>query len=244
MAKKDKKKVKDSYLDLDKEDQKTLESLELPKPISEKANGEGEVKPKEDIKPPEPPKTKEEVKPVKEEPKKESIFDSDEKKEEKSIPLPKKIKPKPRKRLKKIKEHVETDVDRLYELIRERGLLKVGAASKELGIEIDQIEEWGRILEEHKLVKLHYPPVGEPVLILKKFKSDISEIKEKVRKKKLKPRRRVFLINIAILLGFIGFGQDMFKITQNIFSGSQCFIIQSEHALISHIVPRLVKVLI
>lgn len=209
MAKKDGKKRKDSYLDLEKdegEDQKTLESLEPPKPILGKVDEKDEGKPKEALESPEPPKTEEEVKPVEEEPKKESIFDSDEKIEkEESIPLPKKNKPKPRKKLKKVKEHVETDVDKLYELVKKRGLLKVRAASKELSIETDQIEEWGRILEEHKLVKLHYPAVGEPVLILKKFKSDISEIKEKGRKKKLKPRRRVFLINLVILLGFMGF---------------------------------------
>ncbi|MFH1237544.1 MAG: hypothetical protein V1648_04035 [Candidatus Aenigmatarchaeota archaeon] len=102
-----------------------------------------------------------------------------------------------------IKDHLETDVDKLYELARDRGIIKINEAAKLLKIDIDQIEEWGRILEEHKLVRLRYPPVGEPVLILKKFMTDTEKIKEIKQKIKLKPRKRVFMINIIILACFI-----------------------------------------
>ena len=105
----------------------------------------------------------------------------------------------------KVKELLETDVDKLYELVRDKGILKVNDASKKLGISVEQIEAWGRILEEHKLIKLHYPPVGEPVLILKKFKSEAKGVKKPVKKKRRKPGRKVFIINLLILLGFIVF---------------------------------------
>ena len=72
----------------------------------------------------------------------------------------------------RIKEHLETDIDKLYELVRDRGIVKVGDAAKKLKIDDEQAEEWGRVLEEHNLVRLHYPPVGDPVLILKKFKTE------------------------------------------------------------------------
>ena len=102
-----------------------------------------------------------------------------------------------------IKDYMETDVDKLYELARDRGIIKINEAAKLLKIDIDQIEEWGRILEEHKLVRLRYPPVGEPVLILKKFIIETDKIKEIKDKIKLKPKKRVFMINIVIIVCFI-----------------------------------------
>lgn len=107
------------------------------------------------------------------------------------------------KKTDKIKDHVETDVDRLYELIRDKGLLKVKDAAKLLKIENDQVEEWGRILEEHGLVRLRYPPVGEPVLILKRFTTDTENIKKLKGRGKLKPARKVFIINLVILVSFL-----------------------------------------
>lgn len=108
-----------------------------------------------------------------------------------------------KKKRGEIKDHLETDVDKLYELARDKGIVKINEAAKLLKIDIDQIEEWGRILEEHKLVRLRYPPVGEPVLILKKFMTDTEKIKEIKEKIKLKPKKRVFIINIIILACFI-----------------------------------------
>ena len=136
----------------------------------------------------------------------ESISDSgEEAKSEKGDSPGKKVKSHAKKSGTKVKEVLETDVDKLYELIRDKGILKVNDASKKLGIRVEHVERWGRILEEHKLIKLHYPPIGEPVLILKKFKSGVKEVKKLEKRKKLKPSRKVFIINLLILLGFIVF---------------------------------------
>ncbi|MCK4335991.1 MAG: hypothetical protein KAW40_04690 [Candidatus Aenigmarchaeota archaeon] len=135
-----------------------------------------------------------------------SISDSgEEAKSEKGDSPGKKVKSHAKKSGTKVKEVLETDVDKLYELIRDKGILKVNDASKKLGIRVEHVERWGRILEEHKLIKLHYPPIGEPVLILKKFKSGVKEVKKLEKRKKLKPSRKVFIINLLILLGFIVF---------------------------------------
>ena len=104
----------------------------------------------------------------------------------------------------RIKEHLETDIDKLYELVRDRGIVKVGDAAKKLKIDDEQAEEWGRVLEEHNLVRLHYPPVGDPVLILKKFKTE-TKIGKVKKRKKLKPGKNVFFVNLAILAAFIVF---------------------------------------
>ena len=103
----------------------------------------------------------------------------------------------------KVKEVLETDVDKLYNLTRDKGILKVKDAAKSLGIDNEQVEEWARILEEHKLVRLRYPPVGDPVIILKRFTSDTEKIKTLKRTKKLRPRKRVFIINVIIILSFM-----------------------------------------
>jgi len=55
--------------------------------------------------------------------------------------------------------YLETDVDKLYEMIKKGGIVKVKRAAKKFKVKEDRIEEWGRILEEHDLAILHYPPL-------------------------------------------------------------------------------------
>lgn len=95
--------------------------------------------------------------------------------------------------------YLETDIDELYELVKKNGIVKIEAAAKKFNVKREQIEEWGRILEEHHLAILHYPPFGDPVLILKKFKP-----KAGVKKKRIKNKRALF-VNIAIILLFVLF---------------------------------------
>ncbi|MEM5871314.1 MAG: hypothetical protein QW051_00405, partial [Candidatus Aenigmatarchaeota archaeon] len=44
---------------------------------------------------------------------------------------------------KEIREIIETDVDKLYDLIRNKGIIKVNEAAKILNTNVDQVEEWG-----------------------------------------------------------------------------------------------------
>jgi len=95
-------------------------------------------------------------------------------------------------------EYLETDVDKLYEMVKRNGVIKVTEAAKKLKVKVEQIEEWGRVLEEHDLALLHYPPFGDPVLILRKFKPTKIKAKRKIRKKPL-------IVNLAIILAFVFF---------------------------------------
>jgi hypothetical protein len=99
---------------------------------------------------------------------------------------------------------LETEVDQLYELIKKNGIVKVKAVAKRFKVKREQIEEWGRILEEHDLAILHYPPFGDPVIILKKFKPKAGVKVEKTGKRRIKNKKAIF-INIAILLVFVFF---------------------------------------
>ena len=73
---------------------------------------------------------------------------------------------------------LETSVDRLLEEVGKRGRVKASVLAGIFKVPRSKIEEWGIILEEHKLLDLHYPPFGEPTLMLRK------QEKKKGRKKK------------------------------------------------------------
>ncbi len=65
----------------------------------------------------------------------------------------------------------QTDLDKLYQALEERGKLSVNEIALIFGISKEQAEEWGKILKDQELATLHYPAVGEPELIWKKSKS-------------------------------------------------------------------------
>jgi len=95
-------------------------------------------------------------------------------------------------------DYLETDIDKLYRIISKNGMVRVTDAAKTLKVPKSKIEEWGRILEEHELIMLHYPPFGEPVLILRKF-----QLSPKIKTKK-KGKKAMFL-NVVIIAVFVFF---------------------------------------
>lgn len=78
------------------------------------------------------------------------------------------IKPHKGKQLRVVLKHsgkvTETDFDRLINFVNQVGTIKVSNVARIFNISLKQAEEWGRILEEHNLLQLHYPPIGEPEL--------------------------------------------------------------------------------
>ncbi|MBI4173500.1 MAG: hypothetical protein HY519_02155 [Candidatus Aenigmarchaeota archaeon] len=60
--------------------------------------------------------------------------------------------------------YLETEVDRLYQLVRERKSIPIEMAASEFHVNTQKIEEWGRILEEHGMIELHYPAFGKAQL--------------------------------------------------------------------------------
>jgi CBS domain-containing protein len=76
----------------------------------------------------------------------------------------------------KKKEHesenpaLETNIDTLLALVKEKESVKFSEAAKKFNVPESKIEEWGNILEEYGLVRLHYPPIGTPMLKILKEK--------------------------------------------------------------------------
>jgi hypothetical protein len=68
----------------------------------------------------------------------------------------------------------DTDLDVLYKIIEKSGRIKLSAISRYFGVDQKKAEEWAKILQDHKLAEIHYPPVGEPELKkIRKPKKDI-----------------------------------------------------------------------
>ncbi len=63
-----------------------------------------------------------------------------------------------------VSKHNSTDLDLLYEMIKSTGKMNLKEISEKFKITIAKAEEWAKILDKHKLLFLHYPPVGYPIL--------------------------------------------------------------------------------
>ncbi|MEM7825094.1 MAG: CBS domain-containing protein [Candidatus Aenigmatarchaeota archaeon] len=58
---------------------------------------------------------------------------------------------------------LETEIDKLLQIIQERSSVHVDELSRQLNVPEERIEEWGRILEEHGLIEINYSPIGKPM---------------------------------------------------------------------------------
>lgn len=77
--------------------------------------------------------------------------------------------------------YLETNIDRLFKMIEKKGRIKISEAAKKLNLSEDRIQEWGDILEEHKLIDMHYPPIGEGVMRPVKSKKETKKNEGKDR---------------------------------------------------------------
>jgi hypothetical protein len=59
---------------------------------------------------------------------------------------------------------LETNIDKLCELIEKKERIGVKEASKIFKVPEDKIEEWGKHLEKHGLLEIVYPTFGKPFL--------------------------------------------------------------------------------
>lgn len=70
--------------------------------------------------------------------------------------------------LKEISKSSETDLDVLYKLLKEKNKLRISTIAKAFKIDKDLAMEWGKTMEESKLVVIDYPRFSGPVLKLAK----------------------------------------------------------------------------
>jgi hypothetical protein len=79
---------------------------------------------------------------------------------------------------------VETSIDKFYALVEQQGRVKLNdALAARLRTSKTQIEEWAMILEEHSLLELRYPTIGEPEIISTKAEKAGKKEDQNARKK-------------------------------------------------------------
>ena len=64
------------------------------------------------------------------------------------------------------KSKSDTDIDILYELLKQNKMLTISAISKYFKINKELAMEWCKILEEGNLAEIDYPTIGEPRVII------------------------------------------------------------------------------
>ena len=65
----------------------------------------------------------------------------------------------------------ETDLDKLYAILKDRKTIKVNEVASAFGISKQEAEEWGKIMKEQDLAEIYYPAVGDMEIRWKKSKN-------------------------------------------------------------------------
>jgi hypothetical protein len=87
--------------------------------------------------------------------------------------------------------YLSTDIDGLYGYVKQQKSVKLSAAARKFGVSRELIEGWGGILEDHRMIEMHYPVTGEPLLRIPAAGKDKAKKPQKPGKKSRKrPRPR------------------------------------------------------
>jgi len=65
-----------------------------------------------------------------------------------------------------VKKRIETAIDEVLKIIEEKGSITIDEIAKKFHVDVSVIEEWAKILEEHRLASINYPIIGKPYLSL------------------------------------------------------------------------------
>ncbi len=111
---------------------------------------------------------------------------------------------------------LKTGIDSLYSLVKESKNISTAKAARKLGVSEEMVSEWSDIMEEHEMLRIHYPVFGKPALRsmdwrpkwkTKKKKKTKKEEKEKAAGKRLRhlkfTKKRLFIFAEMIVLGEI-----------------------------------------
>jgi large-conductance mechanosensitive channel len=114
--------------------------------------------------------------------------------------------------------YLETNIDKFYKFVKEKKRINFYDAATEQGATREQIISWAKILEDHKLAKVHYPVFGAPVILIEteKPKKSFEEEKEVGERKHRKgpPKLMIALAGgLMVLLGYVMFVSNPFTIT-------------------------------
>ncbi|MCJ7816304.1 MAG: hypothetical protein MUP55_00465 [Candidatus Aenigmarchaeota archaeon] len=103
--------------------------------------------------------------------------------------------------------YLETTIDKFYDFVKERERINFYDAARKFRVDKEQIASWARILEDHKLAKVHYPVFGSPVILIEiqKPKKDYEEGEKGAEEKPSKKAPKIIIALIGGLLLFFGY---------------------------------------
>src|SRR3989338_1865042 len=107
---------------------------------------------------------------------------------------------------------IETGVDRLVKIIKERGRIALADAAKELGVSTTVIHEWVDFLEEEGIISVEYK-LTTPYLIDRKLTK--KEVEEKAVE--FAGKKEVFVRKAEVSLSFLEKQADELKKVKNEF---------------------------
>jgi len=90
---------------------------------------------------------------------------------QKVLPAPPEKLTEPEESISKIPlNHIETDIDKLMQIVDEKKIVSLEYLSKQLKMSVDRLETWAKILEDRGLIEIEYPIIGLPKLRKKEWK--------------------------------------------------------------------------
>ena len=116
------------------------------------------------------------------------------------------------KKIKKTQdnEYIETGIDRLLKAVNEKKKIKMSEAALMFNVSEELIEDWGNVLENHKMITMRYPIMGEPTLEVfvekRPTKKGMHSKKEKKKKEKIKTNKKpkkIPKIPLKIIIPFV-----------------------------------------
>lgn len=63
-----------------------------------------------------------------------------------------------------VRKRLETTIDEVLDTIKKKGSITIDEIAERFKVDKAVVEEWARILEEHKLIVVNYPVIGKPYL--------------------------------------------------------------------------------
>lgn len=92
---------------------------------------------------------------------------------------------------KNAKKH-KTDLDVLYDILKNRRQLNISTVSKSFNVSNEVATEWAKILESGELATIEYPGFGEPKIVIKDKKAvENEELKENKGKLEEEPKKGI-----------------------------------------------------
>lgn len=97
-------------------------------------------------------------------------------------------------------EFIETGPDKLFKLITTKGKVSMVEAKRACNVDEKKVEEWATILEDHKMIKVHYPAFGKPIMFSMEYRDKNKKKNGKNEKDEGKDRGKIVVYAVLAII--------------------------------------------